>query len=60
MIEEGRTMLGYSTVKGRPYFWRIVIANPYVTEEQLVEVLGLIEKYGNMSFKQIIAEFKKE
>ena len=51
MIEEGKVMIGYSSVKGRPYFWRIVLANPYVTEDHLLEALGLIEKYCNMGIK---------
>ena len=53
-------MIGYSSTKGRPYFWRIAIGNPYTTEERLLEAIGLIEKYCGMGFKEVVAEFKKE
>lgn len=31
MIEEGKMLVGYSSVKGSIYFWRTVMSNPYIS-----------------------------
>lgn len=60
MIEEGKIMIGYSSTKGSPYFWRIVFCNPYVTEEQVLESMKMLEEYCEESYKLVIPNFTKE
>ncbi len=35
MIEEGKMLAGYSSVKDSIYFWRTVMSNPYISEQDV-------------------------
>jgi len=29
MLDDGKIMVGYSSTKGKKYFWRFVVSNPF-------------------------------
>lgn len=60
MLEEGKIIVGYSSTRGSIYFWRIVLANPYLKKEDMFEHLNLLVKYCNQAYEVVVKEFKKE
>lgn len=52
-MEESKIMMGYSKSKGVGYFWRIVVFNPYNTEEDFINYANLLEKYCEMAYDEI-------
>ena len=60
MFEEGKIMVGYSSTKGSPFFWRIVLVNPYTSREDLIDSANLLYKYSEMGFEDVKKEYQKE
>lgn len=60
MFEEGKVMVGYSSTKGFPFFWRIVIVNPYTSREELIETVNLLYKYCEMGYEEVKKEYVQE
>ena len=52
MIDDGKVLIGYAT-NGRNdnYFWRNVMSNPYITNEDVDYELDLLEKYCKEGFR---------
>lgn len=60
MIEEGKMLAGYSSVKDSIYFWRTVMSNPYISEQDVDFEMQLIAKYCEQAYCELIGKKDKK
>lgn len=54
MIDEGKVLIGYATNgKNDNYFWRNVMSNPFINEEDVDFELNCIEKYCVEAYREL-------
>ena len=58
MITDGKMLVGYATNgKDNNYFWRNVMSNPFLTNEQIDEELEMMTGYCEQAWTSITATF---
>ena len=56
MIDEGKVLIGYATNgKNDNYFWRNVMSNPFINEEDVDFELDCIERYCKTAHEDLKA-----
>jgi hypothetical protein len=54
MIDDGKILIGYATNgKNDNYFWRNVMSNPFINEEDVDYELDLLEGYCRTAYRAI-------
>ena len=47
---------GYSSTKGSPYFWRIVMSNPFNSKEEIKEEIDWLYGYSSQAYEELYGE----